>query len=289
MIPNHILVLGSPNSGKVRIAQLISQDQDFDYHDVSEDNSHSGIIVKTSLSTKYYSIDLNILIDEYPESRDDLSEHFTDETKLADLHEWYDEFISEDYQELRDALDGIIFTVNLEQDSPELITKAMEIISDIRNAMAGHDDDDNSDGWLGFVAVVGTPLIQSNQEVSKEILDEIEDVVISNGFEFINFAEEGMNEYREKRGKDRIIELLETHEWSNMELKKNDHYKENKLNKIEEMKVGLLEKEGPSDDDDEIDKIFEKLTIAKHHIHSLPQDQKEKYANDVVEEIIDFI
>lgn len=80
MIPNHILILGSPNSGKLRVSKLISNDKDFP--EIKENESHSGIIIKTSLSTKYYHIKLNILIDEYPEER---NKSVTDEEKLLEL------------------------------------------------------------------------------------------------------------------------------------------------------------------------------------------------------------
>lgn len=287
MIPNHILIVGSPYSGNVKVAQLLSKEEDFQYVSRLEEaaeESDSGLIIKTSLTTKYYSIKLNILVDEFSEAKGDSGITSSYQRKLEDLKQWQQEFISEEYEELREVLDGIIFTFSLEHDSAEFISQAMEILSSIKLAL----ESDGEGDWPGFMAVVATSSIEAGDSiVSQDVLDDLEDIVILNGFEFVNFMEEGMNEYREKIGRDRVIELLETHEWSNMELKKSndDQYRDNKLKKLEEMKTGLLE----GSNETEITTIFEKLTIAKQHISTLPRDKRDAYANEIIDEIIDFI
>lgn len=275
MIPNHILILGSPNSGKLRVSKLISNDKDFP--EIKENESHSGIIIKTSLSTKYYHIKLNILIDEYPEER---NKSVTDEEKLLELEKWFNEFKSEEFSELREVLDGLVFTVNMKADSLEFIEKALEIVSEIRTSLG-----DEESQWDGFISIIGSTT--QGELVDDDTVEEIEDLVITHGFEFINLNTQGINEFKEKQGKDRVVELIESHEWTNMELLKvnPDQYEKNKMNKVEQMKQNLLEEKESMD----LDVVFSKLSVAKERAEDMTQEQKEKYANEIIEEIIDFI
>ncbi|EER35533.1 conserved hypothetical protein [Candida tropicalis MYA-3404] len=275
MIPNHILILGSPNSGKLRVSKLISNDKDFP--EIKENESHSGIIIKTSLSTKYYHIKLNILIDEYPEER---NKSVTDEEKLLELEKWFNEFKSEEFGELREVLDGLVFTVNMKADSLEFIEKALETVSEIRTSLG-----DEESQWDGFISIIGSTT--QGESVDDDTVEEIEDLVITHGFEFINLNTQGINEFKEKQGKDRVVELIESHEWTNMELLKvnPDQYEKNKMNKVEQMKQNLLEEKESMD----LDVVFSKLSVAKERAEDMTQEQKEKYANEIIEEIIDFI
>ncbi|CAX42270.1 uncharacterized protein YFR043C homologue, putative [Candida dubliniensis CD36] len=275
MIPNHILILGSPNSGKLRIANLISRNEEIPQLEDAE--SHSGLIIKTSLRTKYYFLKLNILIDEYLESKET-----PDESKLSELHKWYQEFKSEEFGELREVLDGLMFTINMKTDSISFIGEALEIIEQIKLSLG---DEESFHNWGGFIAVVGSCPV--NQVVEDDVVLEIEDMVLSHGLEFINLSTEGENEYKEKQGKDRIVELVESHDWTNLEMVKVDskQYEANKLAKIESMKHKLINEKEELDLDD----IFKKLNLARDHASSLTQNEKDKYANKIIDEIIDFL
>lgn len=275
MIPNHILILGSPNSGKLRIANLISRNEEIPQLEDAE--SHSGLIIKTSLRTKYYFLKLNILIDEYLESKE-----APDESKLSELHKWYQEFKSEEFGELREVLDGLMFTINMKTDSISFIGEALEIIEQIKLSLG---DEESFHNWGGFIAVVGS--CPENQVVEDDVVLEIEDMVLSHGLEFINLSTEGENEYKEKQGKDRIVELVESHDWTNLEMVKVDskQYEANKLAKIESMKHKLINEKEELDLDD----IFKKLNLARDHALSLTQNEKDKYANKIIDEIIDFL
>lgn len=275
MIPNHILILGSANSGKLRIANLISRNEEIPQLEDAE--SHSGLIIKTSLRTKYYFLKLNILIDEYLESKE-----APDESKLSELHKWYQEFKSEEFGELREVLDGLMFTINMKTDSISFIGEALEIIEQIKLSLG---DEESFHDWGGFIAVVGS--CPENQVVEDDVVLEIEDMVLSHGLEFINLSTEGENEYKEKQGKDRIVELVESHDWTNLEMVKVDskQYEANKLAKIESMKHKLINEKEELDLDD----IFKKLNLARDHALSLTQNEKDKYANKIIDEIIDFL
>ncbi|KAK6894367.1 Increased recombination centers protein 6 [Candida tropicalis] len=204
----------------------------------------------------------------------------TDEEKLLELEKWFNEFKSEEFGELRKVLDGLVFTVNMKADSLEFIEKALETVSEIRTSLG-----DEESQWDGFISIIGSTT--QGESVDDDTVEEIEDLVITHGFEFINLNTQGINEFKEKQGKDRVVELIESHEWTNMELLKvnPDQYEKNKMNKVEQMKQNLLEEKESMD----LDVVFSKLSVAKERAEDMTQEQKEKYANEIIEEIIDFI
>ncbi|KAI5965665.1 IRC6 [Candida pseudojiufengensis] len=286
MIPNHILIVGSPNSGKLRISDLIQSNTEVDrVESLVDKNSHCGTIHKTELTTKYYTIKLNILIDEYANCKDDESE----EHKIKAMINWCDEFLSEEMEELREVLDGIIFTINVKEDSEIYINSQMDVIDKIRSKL------DSNHVWPGFIAVVGSLPVGSNEDQYNSKFEEIEDKAITYGLEFINFQLRGKNEYKETQGKDRILELIESHEWSNMELIKSstEMYESNKNEKLIQMSERLLqddkEERTTPEHNDSLDKWFTKLTLARENAKNLSPSDREEYANEVIKELVDYI
>lgn len=289
MIPNHVLILGAPNTGKLRICELISS-RNLDFSSV-DSKSHSGLIFKTDLSTKYYSLKLNLLVDEYPQQRCNsgcgLEE---EEEKINALKLWLNEFLSDDFQELREAIDGLIFCFRIDQDSLKYIEECLSVFSDLRDKL----NEDRGDG--SFSVVVG----DSNE---RKINEHVEDLVIPFGFEYVNLFEKGEDEFRDKIGQDRLLEIIETHEWSQMDLKKGSQgaYDEKKRNKMSDMTKGLLdgqdEQDGQYGKDEtqskliNLDDVLMKVQQAKQNVsnNDMDDDQKEAYANKVIKDIIDFI
>lgn len=267
MIPNHILILGAPHTGKLRTVETIltrSKKQP----PLEPQESHSGLIVKTDYSTKYFSIDLNVLVDEFPDTR---AEKWSEDTKLAALKKWYDEFLAEDCAELRQVLSGVFLCVNT-SGSLGYIEQCLEVLGDLRDHIGSEDGH-------GFIAIVGT------NDDEADVDEAIEDLVLVHGFEYLNLADLGYNEYKEQIGKDRLLEILDTHDWNNVD-KEDPKYEENKRTKVHEMTTGLLQED---DKDVDLEDILLKLQIAKEEVHDLDPDQKEKYINKVISEVIDYI
>lgn len=225
-------------------------------------DSHSGIIMKTKLKSLYYTCDVNILVDEYPASRDDVQK----QDMYSSLVQWFDDFKSEECKELRDVLQGLIFTVNIDTQSADEVAKTLRLVSEIRELFQ-----DNF-----FCLVLG---------VSSERRDvlEIEDIAIENALEFVYFNESGENEFKDKIGKDRIKELLYSHEWESLDIDE-DTYKQGKVERAEEMTTGLL-------DDEKVDltHVLDKLRSAKLTAADLDGEEKADYVNKVIEEMIDYI
>lgn len=276
MIPNHILIVGGPGSGKLRIAKLILGVSEL--KDVEED-SHSGIILKTELNTKYYQSNLNIMIDEFPADR--LST--TNEKKLDQLKVWCDEFKAEECKELREVLDGFIFTLNLDEDPLIGIEQQLEIIYNLKSALYEEEE-----GFTDvFFLIVG---------VSKEKMDylALEDIALQYGLEFVSLNESGTNEYKDKIGKDRIREVLENHEWKNTSNVINGSYEENKRSKLKsEMTQSLLAEDSPDEsflEEFDLTHIMGRLKIAKEQADEFEtKEDKEKFAQNVINDLINYI
>lgn len=279
MIPNHVLLIGGPDTGKLQLSNVILNNQ---HIEGVEEDSHSGLMVKTNLSTKYYNVDINLLIDEYPSERSMIKDN-EESLKYDYFREWYDEFISLNCKELRDVLDGIIFSINIDQDSVEYISQCIDLLNDLKDLLNREYDE-----WSGFFAVTGV----TN---TKRQVDEVEDIVLANGFEFIYLNEHGQNEFKDKIGKDRLLELFQSHEWKNIEfLDSETNYKTNKMATIErnQMTEKLLNDydEDPPDDKLDISDILTKLKLAKDKANGLNnENEKESYVNKIIDDVIDYL
>lgn len=312
LIPNHVLILGAPRSGKIRLAQEVLSHYGGNMEYVS--GSHSGVIERCTVSTKYYSMQLCMLIDEFTkdelskderntstnspeestsskepngESKDSLSDPGISEpcdlNDLEGLEKWLNEFKSEECEELREVIDGIFLCIDLETQTMSYIELFIGKCANIRELVRGGSFD-------LFVCVVDAS--------KKADTLEAEDVAIANGYEYIKMCESGKNEFSELLGKDRLIELLEAHEW--LSIDKNTrtdlHYEENKLNKLGPMVQGLLEVEDDTpgsepkiDTTMDLDVVFRKLQLAKENAEGMDPEQKDAYTKKVILEIIDYI
>ncbi|PSK39711.1 hypothetical protein C7M61_001516 [Candidozyma pseudohaemuli] len=262
MIPNNVLILGPPESGKIRLAQHITKD--LDTSTISK-KSHSGLIYNHTLKTKYFSTDLNLLIEEFPEERPVEAEKFLDS-----LREWKSAFESKEYEELRDALDGIIFTINPDQTSKRDWKEIMHCYYEIKNSI-----DEGS-----FSTVI------ASTTQSTECLEELEDECIQYGIEFIYEGETGTNEFKEKLGKERVQEILESHEWSHISPSEPQEYFKHKEDKVDSMTRGLLE---PENESIALDQLVEKLRLERSKATDMKPEEKENYVKLVIEELIDYI
>lgn len=281
MLPSNVLILGAPGTGKIRICQHVTKDYKADT--ISSD-SHSGVLYDGEFSTKYYKINLNLLVEEYPDSRDLV--HDEDE-KARKLREWYEEFRNQEYKELRDVLNGFIFTFDIAKDSIEYLKECLRVVDQIRSQLV---DESGEDEWKGFIVIAGVNSAENGKT------EAIEDEVLLLGLEFVNISEKGMNEYHERIGIDRLYEIFESHEWEHMDTDvKKGEYEQSKRNKLDEMTKGLLEvNDEEAEEEDprpamDLEEVFQRLQIAKDSVKDMNESQRKKYANKVIEEMLDFI
>uniref|UniRef100_A0A0L0P337 Increased recombination centers protein 6 n=1 Tax=Candidozyma auris TaxID=498019 RepID=A0A0L0P337_CANAR len=265
MIPNNVLVIGPPNSGKIRIAQCFSKD--VDTTSIPKE-SHSGLIYRCELNTKYYKTLVNLLIEECPEERPSDTDKF-----IEGLNQWYKGFVSEEYVELRKALDGVIFTMN----SNSVLVLDWEMIMDQYTRIKESLDE----------RIFSVVMVAALDAPNDALLEQYEDGCIQRGIEFVYEGHEGTNEYKEKLGMERIKEILQTHTWSQTTSSTSEEYDKHKLDRIDNMTKGLLQ----PDDGEEmpLDKIMEKLRLEKSKVEKMKPENKESYVKLVIEDLLQFI
>ncbi|GEQ67034.1 hypothetical protein JCM33374_g697 [Metschnikowia sp. JCM 33374] len=270
MRTNNVLVLGPPHSGKIRIAQHITKDLDTS---TLQPESHSGLIYNYQLNTKYFSSNVNLLIEEYPDSRDSHA------SPVASLQSFYTELKSPEYSELRDALDGLVFTVDFARHS-DIFSDLLDIFIQIKSLLEDND--------------IFSVVVSCNDSLSKSTVDMVEDEVISHGFEFVNFSEEGTNEYREKLGKDRLVEIFQSHEWSQTENPISDEtYTKHKTDKLGPMAESLIANEADETTDQrlsrvDLDILFAKLKFDKQRAEGMSQEEKKSFVEDLVDNYMEY-
>ncbi|WPK24602.1 hypothetical protein PUMCH_001881 [Australozyma saopauloensis] len=258
---NNVLIVGPPMTGKVAIAQLITKD--LDSSTISSD-SHSGLVYKHTVTTKYFKAEVNILIEEYPDKR---TPETTPEQLLADLDSFRKEFSKDEYKTLRDELEGILFTLNLEQWKGKDLQHALDLFESIRNLFDEHDL---------FYAVVG-----NGKNLTQEELDEVEDEAVQFGFEFVDTGLSGENEYREKIGQDRLVDLFECHEWSDIV---SDPARNLQPDDASQMGESLLGEKQVA-----LDELLEKVKSQREKVKDLEPAEKQQvvqaFVNDIMEHI----
>lgn len=291
------MIVGAPHSGKIRLVNALTGSP---LQEVKQ-ASHAGIIVPFTVDTKYYAADIRFLIDEFPALRAATS-------SITDLSSWVLEFTSDECIELHQALDGVLFCVNV-QKGAEYILQMLDAFLPVKDVF---DDQDRQ----VFFAVVGNRLpneadplvtIKNLVDISNKLntIDDrdIEDAVILCGLEWINMQATGLNEFNDSVGAQRVIELLETHPWEGLQLKlsqtdenaldprdRSSSNLENTVEKARQMSVGLLEDtdhDNPSTCD--LDRVLQKLKIAKSSAQDMSDTEREMYAKKMIGEVMDLL
>lgn len=271
MAQNNVLVLGAPHSGKLRASAIIGADFS-DEDDFS--GSHSGLIFKIKRQTKYFKHDLSIMVDEYPEER-------TSTPSWEHLNAWSDEFMSEDMEELRRALDGIVFCLNVgDKATMNDLEPTIGVLEKIYELLGGTE-------WAGFFAIVG---VSSSEDTENHAI--VEDAATIRGFEYINLEEEGQNEFRDKLGRDRLVELFDTHDWSDIDTSEDDGFAARKRKMAESMCQRLLDDDENGVNDvnvEEFENVIEKLKQARIKAESMEGAERNEYAQQVMEDVLLYL
>lgn len=262
-----MLILGAPSTGKIRLAQYITEDYD---SSTIPDESHSGLVYNCLLVTRYFTLKINLLIEEFPPDRKCL----TVDSSLF-LETWYQEFCSEDMTDLRDVIEGVVFTFSIDDLNPNEFDQQLHILGEMKEVLKKNDS---------FFVIMGI----SKGEIDELGLADIEDQVIMNGFEFINYNASGTNEFKEKLGLDRLREVFETHEWSLLEESNitEEDYVKHKQEKMLLMTESLLpseEKEGPL-----LEILMKKLQLEKTKVAEMDDKDKQTYVDSLVEEFLEY-
>lgn len=260
---NNVLIVGPPHTGKLTIAQYVTKD--FDCSTVS-DHTHSGLVYQHLLRTKYFEANVNILIEEYPDSR--VTESSSDDL-IRHLTSFAAEFAKSDYKELRDELEGIVFTVDLQRWPVALLRTALEQFDCIK---ALFEDQEL------FYVVVGNA-----KDLVDEQVVEIEDEIMQFAFEFVDLSKSGENEFREKTGKDRLLELFESHDWSDFD-SSTVASKGLLPDDFEQMTESLMDNEKLP-----FDKLLLRINAERERVKGLNDEEKERTVRAIVNDLMEHI
>ncbi|KAG8631266.1 hypothetical protein KVT40_000406 [Elsinoe batatas] len=192
--PRRLLVVGRPHcdlSGLIKNLTGSRPTQD-------ASGSIAGSIHEWHLTTPYYTTNIPIWIDE-----------------IVDLDQWRAEFSKPEAREVIEALGGWIYCFDKVAPSS---TESQGVIED--EALAGMKAIESviskacGYNWEGMkLAVAMSPQTTKVASLTSS-REELEDLCMDHGFEFIDADATGKNEFGEAQGLDRIRESVETNDWS---------------------------------------------------------------------------
>ena len=133
--------------------------------------------------------------------------------EIADTQAWKTEFLKPEAKEVVEAVGAWIYCFRLPQDGA--ISKeaedVMKAIQDVSEEHAGYGAD-------AVMLAVAMPFSKATEKQEAGSQEEWDDMCIQYGFEYIDYAGQGKNEFAENTGFERLKEALEAHEWTDTKL-----------------------------------------------------------------------
>ncbi|KAF2264827.1 hypothetical protein CC78DRAFT_601138 [Lojkania enalia] len=182
--PRRILALGAPDSGVLSLLKDLTGSAPELISDSTAGLSHTW-----SLSTRYYTANLPIWIDEIPS-----------------VSEWRSEFVKPEAKEVVSVLGAWIFCFRkpVKEEDFSVIKEALQAIADVIEKVCGYGAD---------VVCLAVAMPQSMTPYLDKSDDEWEELCMEFGFEFVDAEAKGKNEFGEPLGMQRIEEALKAHSW----------------------------------------------------------------------------
>ncbi|GME84475.1 unnamed protein product [Ambrosiozyma monospora] len=296
---NQILLVGAPHTNKLTIANEVFNVSQSSLKCIIDSNngSHAGLTIEgLPHETKYYTTELGLFIDEL------------EDDSLEKFEIWLNDFKSDDVKELRDFIQGIVFTIDLNASSVEDIDKIAQHLEQLSTQFDDEfiESSNKQDifQWDGFKIVVGVNKNKTGESpIDDEKLLEIEDTILSTGFEFINYNDtRETNEFGDVFGKERFVDIIENTEWRELDrifkpMAAKSKEEEEKTRK--ELATPLIPKDKEESKDSEEDKlksienmdvILKKLNIARDAVKDMKsEEQKMEYVDNVLKDMFKYI
>ncbi|EMC97910.1 hypothetical protein BAUCODRAFT_66629 [Baudoinia panamericana UAMH 10762] len=186
--PRRILAVGAPGCPVLDVVEDLTGSAPA----LNEAGTIAGLTHEWEVRTAYYTATVPIWTDE-----------------IADADEWKREFLKPEAEEVVQAIGAYVYCFCIPRDGKitsgvEATMKALQTVAEHAGLMA-----DNL-----LLAVALTSSGDGGSGVAALDHDAWVDLCIQYGFEFINYAAEGKNEYDELTGSARLKEALEAHEWA---------------------------------------------------------------------------
>jgi len=294
-----LLLLGAPSCGSLDLTHALTGSAP------SPDASGScaGLTHEWDVKTAYYKATVPLWIDEIP-----------------NVDEWKEEFLREEAGEVVRAVGGWVYVFRLGGADAE-VEKTMKALQEVLEAHAGY----GAESVLLAVGMPGNKGTGNGTALAREKREEWDDIAMQYGFEFVEFGAQGVNEFGEKQGVERVREALEANEWADDEAgdgeddlglglgdgDEDEEFGEFGFGREEAemtaelfgLKASLLGDgedeeedgygEGLDDDDkeqknqvDDLDKMMSKLMAVREQSADMPEAQRKKMAAKAVRELM---
>ena len=178
-----LLLLGAPACGSLDLTHALTGSAPIP--DAS--GSCAGLTHEWEVRTPYYKATVPLWIDEIP-----------------DVDEWKEEFLKEEAGEVVRAVGAWVFVFRLGGADGE-VEKTMAALQEVLEAHAGY----GAESVLLAVGMPGNNATGAGAGLAKEKREEWDDVAMQYGFEFVEFGAQGVNEFGEKQGVERVREAIE--------------------------------------------------------------------------------
>ena len=229
--PRRLLIVGYPSCDIAGFVEALTGSAPVR----NSTGSVAGSIHEWSLTTKYYTVNLPVWIDE-----------------IADISEWRSEFSKPEAKEVIEAVGGWVCCFDKSAKVDDVKTLVNAIDSVITQA-CGYD----WDGIKILAAYSAGPATAYEDEV-------LDDHAADHGFELVDANSTGTNMFGERQGFARIVESLEANDWNSSTPLSLDELDESK-DELEALKTALLAGEEDEGDDGLLDD-FENLVVSAQAI-----------------------
>lgn len=286
-----ILVVGAPGCGALDVVKDLTGTAP--EPDLS--GSCAGLTHEWDVKTAYYSATVPVWIDE-----------------VTNVEDWKTEFMKPEAKEVVDAVGAWVYLFRLTADrkAGKEVEETMKALQEVTEEHAGYGADN-------VMLAIAMPESKDAGPMSKDAREQLDDMAIQYGFEFVESGATGTNEFGEKQGLERMKEALEANSWdadggdsddlAGLGLDGSDdgigdfgHEEAEMTAELFGMKASLM---GHEDDDaegfaaeleqdrqqaqvDDLDMMMSKLMAVREQTADMPEAQRKRIAAKAVREVM---
>ncbi|ORY19581.1 hypothetical protein BCR34DRAFT_621006 [Clohesyomyces aquaticus] len=274
--PRRIMALGAPESGVLHLLKELTGSAPELITD-----SIAGLSHTYTLSTRYYTANIPIWLDEIPS-----------------ISEWRTEFTKPEAREVVSVLGAWLFCFRkpVKQEHMDDIKEALQAIADVIEKACGYGAD---------MVCLAVAMPQSTTPYLDLGSEEWEGICMEYGFEFVDSEAKGKNEFGEPMGVGRIEDALKANDWEGgegdadfegegdgEEFRESFDAEEVEMGmELFGMKGALHGEEGEVDEEDqqaqveELERMMRKMVAVKDMGESMPEAQRKKFAAKAVKDL----
>jgi alpha- and gamma-adaptin-binding protein p34 len=156
-----------------------------------DNGSISGLGHEWQAKTAYYTATIPIWFDEIASSKD-----------------WHDEFVKPEARQVIEAIGAWIYCF-IDDGSEDCLATFIRDVKCVEEVILAYELDSTA-----TMLAVRFPHEAKSAPIDADRFATLEDVTIQSGFELIDYAGTGLNDYGEKQGIERAREALETNDWT---------------------------------------------------------------------------